>query len=264
MSQAPEGQFTNIILKKMNAPDRALLASSFERVRLNQHMVIESAGEMVEYVYFVEEGMLSVVSRMDAVRDVEVGVIGSEGMSGSAIALGDDQSVHQTNVQVAGWGIRLPASDMREALRNSRSLFDLVLLYVRTLDLQTASTASANSRAKLEERLARWLLMTHDRVGSDRIDITHEFLANMLACRRPGVTVALHMLEGKGLIRSNRGQIIIVDRQGLKAEANGSYGAAEREYERLLGEDIQMHQPAHEIGAMPQLSIVPHSAFNND
>jgi CRP-like cAMP-binding protein len=214
---------------------------------------------MVEYVYFVEEGMLSVVSKMETGRDVEVGIIGLEGMSGSSVVLGDSRSCHETNVQVAGWAIRLLAPTLLQAIRRSRSLLDLLLLYTRTLDLQTASTATANGRAKLEERLARWLLMTHDRVGSDRINITHEFLANMLACRRPGVTVALHLLEGKGLIRSNRGQIIILDRQGLKIEANGSYGAAEREYERLLGEDLQPHPAHNEIGGMPHLSIVPQS-----
>jgi CRP-like cAMP-binding protein len=259
MSQSPENHFSNFLLKKMNASDRALLEDRFERIRLNEHTVIESVGEVVEYVYFVEEGMLSVVSKMETGRDVEVGVIGREGMSGSSVVLGDDRSSHETNVQVAGWAMRLPASDLRQATRNSRSLLDLLLLYARTLDLQTASTASANGRAKLEERLARWLLMTHDRVGGDRIDITHEFLASMLACRRPGVTVALHLLEGKGLIRSNRGQIIILDRQGLKIEANGSYGSAESDYERLLGESIQSHRPNHNIGPMPALSIVPHT-----
>jgi hypothetical protein len=107
----------------------------------------------------------------------------------------------------------------------------------RAFAIQVAFTALANGRAKLEERLARWLLMVHDRVVGDRIVLTHEYMAVMLGVRRPGVTVALHILEGKGAIRSHRGEVVIKDREGLAAEAGGGYGQPETEYARLLGSE---------------------------
>jgi len=257
MLQTPKSQFRNLLLRKMRPEDWDLLSSAAESVDLEIFTVLESPGKRVEYVYFVEEGMLSIVSKMNTRRDVEVGVIGREGMSGVPVVLGDEVSSLETNVQIATTAIRVPVSVLQSATLKSRSLLDLLLLYARSLDLQTASTASANGRAKLEERLARWLLMTHDRVDSDRINITHEFLAKMLACRRPGVTVGLHLLEGKGYIRSNRGQIIMLSRAGLVEEANGSYGFAEMEYERLLGEDFRHRSNGIDAKTIARLTIVP-------
>jgi CRP-like cAMP-binding protein len=206
---------------------------------LESRTMIENPGEPIDFVYFLDEGMLSVISRFESSRDVEVGVVGREGMSGTPLLLNDRLSTYATSVQVSGYAQRLPADILAEAVRTSRGLHNYLLRYVRAAEIQTASTASANGRAKLEERLARWLLMTHDRLSSDRLNVTHDLLATMLACRRPGVTVTLHLLEGKGLIRSNRGHIIILDREGLEHAANGSYGLAENEYTRLLGQDFR-------------------------
>ena len=111
--------------------------------------------------------------------------------------------------------------------------------FTRALNLQVASTAWTNGHTVLENRLARWLLMVHDRIEGQKLALTHEFLSIMLGVRRPGVTVALHMLEGKGLIRSHRSEITIIDREGLKQQANGSYGRTEAEYERVLGWKIR-------------------------
>jgi CRP-like cAMP-binding protein len=123
-------------------------------------------------------------------------------------------------------------------MEESRALRSLLLAYVQALLAQTTSTVLANGHAKLEERLARWLLMVHDRTDGMTITLTHEFLAVMLGVRRAGVTVALHLLEGKGLIRSTRRQIVILNRRGLIEEAHGSYGAAEEEYRRLIGSPL--------------------------
>ncbi len=107
--------------------------------------------------------------------------------------------------------------------------------YAQAFLIQTVQTALANGTAKIEERLSRWILMSHDRVGHNDLPLTHEFLSIMLAVRRPGVTDALHQLEGRGLIRATRGQITVVDRAGLIRVAEGSYGVPEAEYQRLLG-----------------------------
>jgi hypothetical protein len=141
-------------------------------------------------------------------------------------------------VQVSGQAMRVPASHFVTALRQSPNMRMLLSRYARAFAIQVAFTALANGRAKLEERLARWLLMVHDRIVGDRIALTHDYMAVMLGVRRPGVTVALHILEGKGVIRAHRGEVVIKDREGLAAEAGGGYGQPEAEYARLLGSEL--------------------------
>ena len=120
-------------------------------------------------------------------------------------------------------------------MKRSRSLQHCLQLYAHTFVIQVTGTARANARSKLEERLARWLLMAHDRLERDELLITHDFLSIMLCTRRPGVTVGLNLLEKTGVIRTHRGVISILDRTGLKRAANGAYGVPEAEFERLFG-----------------------------
>jgi CRP-like cAMP-binding protein len=199
-----------------------------------------ATGQSSEWIYFVEDGMISLVSEYEPGRMIEVGMIGREGVSDTGFILRDDVAAFDANVQVEGSAYRMPREEFRKAMDSYPSFNALMLKFVRTFELQVASTASANGRAKLEERLARWLLMVHDRVDNNLFHITHEFLSQMLCSRRPGVTVALHLLEGKGLIASARGQIEIRDRDGLIAEANGGYGKAEAHYARLMGKDFRL------------------------
>ena len=121
-------------------------------------------------------------------------------------------------------------------MEKSSTLQPLLLRYAHTFLIQATQTAKANARSSLDERLARWLLMAHDRLETDDLNITHEFLSVMLlGVRRSGVTVALNLLEGTALISINRGVVTIVDRKGLKAAANGAYGVTEAEYKRVFG-----------------------------
>jgi CRP-like cAMP-binding protein len=124
-------------------------------------------------------------------------------------------------------------------METSATLRPVLLKFVQAFLVQTAQTAVANAQARLEERLCRWLLMCHDRVDTDTLPLTHAFLATMLGVRRAGVTTALHLLEGRGLIRATRGCIEIVDREGLKKGASGTYGTPEREYQRLVGVSLR-------------------------
>ncbi|RUT31455.1 Crp/Fnr family transcriptional regulator [Arsenicitalea aurantiaca] len=218
----------------MTPADFALVAPHLERVTLDLRHELERANEPVEYGYFFEAGLASIVAHMQGGRDIEVGIAGRDGMTGTALLLGAETTPHVTFMQVGGWGWRVPGAILRECFEQSRTLRDLLLRYVHTMLHQTACTALANGHSKLEERLARWLLMTHDRMDGAEVSLTHEFLAVMLGVRRPGVTVAIHILEGKGLIRARRGQLVILDRSGLERQANGSYGAAEAEYRRLI------------------------------
>jgi hypothetical protein len=155
---------------------------------------------------------------------IEVGVIGREGMSGVSVVLGNgDRAPHETYMQIAGSGQRLSAQKLREAIAASSALHQVLLHYVHSFMTQITQTALANGRSTIEERLARWLLMAHDRVDGPEIALTHEFLSIMLGVRRSGVTTALQELERKGLIGHRRSFITIMDREGLEERSNGTY-----------------------------------------
>lgn len=231
--------FANHLLNAFSGETLAFLAARAELVPLTSRSVLVEAGSTTEWLYFVEHGLISLVSEYEPGRLIEVGMIGREGLFDPGHILHDDIAAFRGTVQAEGHAHRLPKSVFRQAMDSDPACSDLALKYARAFDLQVASTASANGRALLEERLARWLLMVHDRLNSQIFHITHEFLSQMLCTRRPGVTVALHLLEGKGLIAATRGQIEIRDRDGLIAEANGAYGTAEAHYARLLGWDFR-------------------------
>ena len=234
MTDLRRNSFRNELLRAMEPSDLDRLVPHLERVTLNVRFQLEDANTPIAYGYFLEAGMASIVARLGDDRDIEIGVAGRDGMIGTAVILGAEMTPNSTFMQVDGWGWRVPAATLRQQFDESASLRGLLLRYVQTMLFQTAMTALANGHSKLEERLARWLLMTHDRVDGADVRLTHEFLAVMLGVRRPGVTEAMHLLEGRGLIRANRGHVVILNREGLEAQANGSYGAAESEYRRLL------------------------------
>ncbi|ARP68549.1 cyclic nucleotide-binding protein (plasmid) [Mesorhizobium sp. WSM1497] len=235
MSNQPNITYRNALLKRLSRADLDLLEPHLKRVVLPLRAPLETAKSLIEHVYFLESGIASVVAKIPKGRDTEVGLIGLEGMTGALLVLGGDRAAHDTYMQIAGDAFQVPASALSAAMLESTTLKALLLLYVQTLFIQTSYTALVNARSKLDERLARWLLMCQDRVRSDRFAITHEFMSVMLGVRRPGVTVAIQELEGRGLIRANRGEILIRDRDGLFQIADGTYSEPEHEYERLLG-----------------------------
>ena len=138
-------------------------------------------------------------------------------------------------MQVPGHGYRIEAGQMRRLMDEGPAIRLYLLHFVQSFLLQIAHTAVANSQARLEQRLCRWLLMCHDRIGSDKLPITHEFLATMLGVRRASVTEAIHLVEGERLIRASRGLVTVLDRASLIERADGLYGRPEAEYRRLIG-----------------------------
>ena len=218
----------NRILSRLSAADMALLKPDLGAVELPLRYVLEEANKPIQHSYFIEYGLASIVAANGHKR-LEVGLIGCEGMTGLPIVLGNDRSPHETFMQVAGNGVRIPAQKLREAIAQSRSLELALLAFAHRFLNQTASTALSNGTATLEERLARWLLMANDRLRGDEVPLTHEFLSLMLGVRRAGVTVALHYLEQRALIRLARKQIVITDRKGLEAAANGTYHTPEKQ-----------------------------------
>jgi CRP-like cAMP-binding protein len=199
------------------------------------------APSSAEFVYFVEEGVASVIANADAGMRVELGLIGREGMVGIGIVYDDPQTPYQTIVQVPGNAVQVRAKRLSRLMESDNDVRRMMLRFARAFSIQVASTALANGRAKLEERLARWLLMVADRAGPT-FPITHEFISVMLGVRRSGVTAAVQLLESRNLIRATRGSVTLLNRKGLVGTANGSYGFAEAHYERLLGKLATSHE----------------------
>jgi CRP-like cAMP-binding protein len=235
MSHPLSSIIRNHLLRALSSDDLSLLQPFLEPVTLNLRDVLVEPNTPIEHVHFVEQGICSVIAISQGNKRIEVSNVGREGMAGVPVIHDLDRSLHQTFVQVAGSALRMRAEDLREAMKASPSLRTLLGHYAHTVWVQTAHTALAHGRFNVNERLARWILMSHDRLDGDDVPLTHEFLALMLGVRRAGVTVALHVLEGEHMIKSTRGRIRVVDRAKLEAVAQDIYGLPEAEYERVIG-----------------------------
>jgi CRP-like cAMP-binding protein len=219
----------------MSPADLALVQPHLTSLAVAVRHEIERPNRRIESIYFMDAGIASVVAVQPDETQVEVGLIGPEGMTGTAVVLGGDQSPHATYIQVAGEAQWIKAAQLRKAMRASDSLRALLLKYVQTFMVQTTHTAIANARAHIDRRLARWILMAQDRTANKTLPLTHEFLALMLGVRRPGVTEALQSLKRQKLIDTGRNQIVVLSRSGVEKMAGQSYGVPEKEYRRLIG-----------------------------
>ena len=225
----------NRLLASLSTDDFDLLEPHLETVPLELRKSLERPNRRIEAVYFPEAGFASVVAIQSNGKQVEVGLIGREGMTGLPIVLGNHRSPHATYIQASGTGKCIPATELRKATQTSVSLRDSLLKFVQAFGVQTTHTAICNVQSRLDVRLARWLLMAHDRIEEDTLPLTHEFLSIMLGVRRPGVTEALQALRKRGSISYGRGQIAVQDRKGLERTAGEAYGTPEAEYRRLIG-----------------------------
>jgi CRP-like cAMP-binding protein len=225
----------NRLLASLSTEDFDLLEPHLEVVTLGLRKSLERPNRRIDAVYFPEAGFASVVAVQSSGKEVEVGLIGREGMTGLPIVFGDHRSPHATYIQAPGTGTFMPATELRKAFQSSPSLRDSLLKFVQAFGVQTTHTAICNARSKLDVRLARWLLMAHDRIGEDALPLTHEFLSLMLGVRRAGVTDALHGLREQGLISYARGLITVENRKGMERKAGAAYGVPEAEYRRLIG-----------------------------
>jgi CRP-like cAMP-binding protein len=223
----------NRLLAALSRADLALLQPHLKHGPLKLRQELEWPNRRIDYVYFPDRGIASVVAVQANDTRVEVGPIGSEGMTGTSILLGS-RTPHSTYIQVAGEGQRIGALKLRQAMDASKSLRMLFLRYVQAFMVQTAHTAISNARSRLDARLARWLLMAHDRVRDESLPLTHEFLSLMLGVRRAGVTEALHSLESQKLIYTGTRKVTLRNRKGLERVAGNSYGMPEAEFRRLI------------------------------
>ncbi len=224
----------NRLLRAMRPDDFDAIVQVSDVVDLAHRDCLAPPGRPCTHVYFPESGIASVTLQSEPMR-VEIGLIGREGFVGITALLGDGISPHGSFVQLPGRYVRVPVDAFRAAVGASAPLRAMLMRYVQVYIVQVSSTASANGTFTVEQRLARWILMAQDRSDGHELALTHDFLSLMLGVRRPGVTVATHVLEGEHAIRATRGQIVVTNRETLVALSKGSYGMAEAEYERLLG-----------------------------
>ena len=225
----------NRLLQALPPGELDRLLPRCERISVHKGEVLATVGQSLEFAYFPEGGLSSNLAVTGEGRRVEVGCFGFEGMVSTATVLGSDRSPHEIMVQAEGPWLRIGAADLRRAIQSSPALHDLLLRYAHVLTMILSQTALSNAAFTIEERLARWILMAHDRLEGDELPLTHDFLALMLGTTRSSVTLAVQALEGYGAIRAKRMLITVRDRDILLDLAGSSYGPAEAEYERLIG-----------------------------
>jgi CRP-like cAMP-binding protein len=233
--QVSQPDVRNRLLAALPPGDFALLAPSLRPVDLALRQVLHAPDQPIAAAYFPEAGMVSMIAALEDGALQEVGLVGREGVVGLAVVLGADSSPLEALVQAPGPALCVPAAALVAAFERSATLRGVLLRHMQAFHLQVTRTAACNGRHPLEERLARWLLMAHDRAGGDRFPMTQEFIAMMLGVRRAGVSVAAGILQKAGVIGYARGCVTVLDRPGLEAASCGCYRAVREQAERLLG-----------------------------
>jgi CRP-like cAMP-binding protein len=228
----------NRLLRSLPAEEYAQLAEYLEPVQLVAGQMLWEPGAVIHSVYFPRTCVLSILLPLTDEPPVEAATIGREGLLGTPVVLGVRVTNASALAQVPGTAVRIDAEHFVSSVRELDGiLFPLLMRYAQALQEQTAQSVACNRRHSIEERCARWLLMTHDRVGEDRFPLTQEFLAFMLGVRRASVTVAAGMLQQAGLIRYQRGRIAVLDRERLEDASCECYAVVRRTYDELLGGD---------------------------
>jgi CRP-like cAMP-binding protein len=235
MTQLEQPAVRNRLLAALPPDDFALLAPALRRTDLEFKRVLYEPYQPVRTIYFLESGMVSMLVPLEDGHFMEVGLVGREGLVGLTAVLGADSAAAQALVQGPGTGLQLRSAELREAFDASATLRGLLLRYAHAHHAQVAQTAACNGHHLLEQRLARWLLMAHDRSEGDEFPMTQEFMSLMLGVRRAGVSIAASILQKAGAISYKHGSITVLDRSGLEAAACECYGAVRRQFEHLLG-----------------------------
>ena len=214
-------------------PDLDQFAGKMQPVKLEIGDVLYEPEQGIEHVYFPTAGVISLLTAFGDGATVEAGVIGREGMLGTAVVMGAKTTPHQALVQAEGHALRMAARDLKTEVEKDGLLLDLLLRFTNALFTQVAQTAGCNRAHPLEQRLARWLLLTHDRVQQNEFALTQDFLSRMLGVRRAGVSVAANTLREMRAIDYRRGKVIVLDRSGLENASCECYSVVKAEYDRL-------------------------------
>ena len=231
-SDGNRNNIQNLILLGLPADELSAVFKKLEFVELPTHSVLHDAGEPVTHAFFINSGLASVLNVMSDGKSVEVGLAGKEGFIGLPLVVGLSTSPTQVIMQVAGSAHQMTAADFKEALLHSPAMEKSLNRYAQSLGMQAIHVAACNRLHEVDERLARWLLMSQDRLGGDVVPLTQEFLAHMLGTRRASVTVAAGILQKAGMITYNRGSVRIDDRSGLEDAACECYASIRQQSEK--------------------------------
>jgi CRP-like cAMP-binding protein len=224
---------SNLILLSSSDGDYNSLRPHLEYVSLPNHLVLHEAGKL-EFAYFPNRGLISLVVVMKDGKTAEAGIVGNEGFIGTPAAVGLSRSPLQAVVQITGDGFRVEVAALQNTLESTPNLQLMLSRYAVVQGMQVAQTAACNRLHGIEQRLVRWLLMAQDRVDSESLPITHDFLATMLGTDRPSVSLAAGVLQKKKLIKYTRGAVKIVNRKKLEDSACECYGITQQ-YNGELG-----------------------------
>jgi CRP-like cAMP-binding protein len=233
-AEVRQEEVSNVILASLPAAEFAELAPSLERVGFATGETLFEVEDRPGRVYFIESGLLSLISTLEDGTSIEVAALGREGLAGLVMLLGADAAVHTALAQIGGSALCARAERAREAFRRLHAFQASVLGYTRMLMAHVTQTAACNTLHTVEERLARWLLLCRRRIESDTIPLTQEFLSHMLGVRRSGVTVAIGVLERAGLITHSRGTVVVKDPEGLRGVSCECVKVMTEEYEEFV------------------------------
>ena len=225
----------NLFLSAMPEWERALLAPMLKPVELRQREVLAEPGQLVSNLLFLESGMISLLTTMQDGSSIESATLGREAVFGALSGLGAHRANTRAIVQIAGRAHLVRGGDFREVLERAPPLRNLVLLSSELTLVQTQQTAACNALHSVERRFSRWILQVRDRTDSDEIELTHDFVAQMLAVRRPTVSLIAQELQSAGLIRYSRGRITILDREGLEQVSCECVGVLRAKTRAILG-----------------------------
>jgi CRP-like cAMP-binding protein len=226
----------NSLLQNLSGKECDAIYSQLVFLPLRTHDVLNEAGEPIKYVYFMNSGLASVLNVMQDGKSVEVGLTGKEGFVGLPLLVGFRSSPSRVIVQIEGSAFRMRAATLVTLLRTCRGLEKRLNRYAQVLATQASQVAACNRLHEVDERLARWLLMSQDRIDSDMVPLTQEFLAHMLGTRRSSVTVAASILQKAGLIKYTRGEVNILNRKGLEGATCECYEALVQQASRWNAE----------------------------
>ena len=229
-----QSESVNHLLAALPEDEYKSIALELEAVSLELSQILHRQDEVIDFIYFPQTAIVSLLTDLQDGSGIEVGLVGKEGMVGLSVILGVARSSKVATVQGAGTALRMRASQIKEAFARGGKLQRLLLRYTYALMAQISQSAACNRRHSVEGRLARWLLMYQDRASSDTLELTQDFLANMLGCRRAGVSEAAQELELSGFIRQSRGRITIIDREGMEDFTCECYRVVKNEYDQIL------------------------------
>jgi CRP-like cAMP-binding protein len=230
---APAGStLQNEILLALPRKERSRVLSKSVFVDLPARVILNEKSAVIEYCYFLNSGVASIIHVMSDGKSVEVGLTGREGFIGLPVVMGYASSPTRAVIQIAATGYKMRTRDLKNALRDCSPLAESLQRYAQELSIQAIQIAACNRLHEVDERLARWLLMSQDRVGESTFPLTQEFIAHMLGTRRASVTVAAGNLQKRGLISYTRGQVMIKDRAGMESAACECYQGINRQIEK--------------------------------